>query len=144
MMKYFLPVIFLGFCMCSTGAAEVNHYGKRVRFVAGKYVSYPDFTIRFVGTRREVPMMYSRGWLVYDFEVLAARGETVKVAWSAGTGELVPATFAVGGRHYFLELKATALEPDSRQSWLNDDEMIIWKKEVYLRKLEEIGTARQR
>jgi len=140
MKKYVLIAITLACCMYSAGTAgtaEVSPYGKRVRFVAGTYVNYPDFAIRFIGTRREVPKMYPRGWLVYDFEVRAKSGETIKVAWSAGTGNIAPATFAVGGREYFLELKATAFKSDSRQQWLKDDEMIIWTKEVYVRKLEK-------
>jgi hypothetical protein len=140
-LKYFSVAIVLWLCMSSTGTAEVNPYGKRVRFVAGKSVSYPDFTIRFIGTRREVPKMYPRGWLVYDFEVHTRSGEMIKVAWSAGTGEIGPAGFTVGGREYFLELKATAFATDPRKTWLKDDEMIIWMKDVYLRKLEGPGTT---
>jgi hypothetical protein len=137
-----LKCVFISFalwcCLCSNGSAEVSPYGKRIRFAPGETVSYSDFTIRFVGTRREVPKMYPRGWLVYDFEVLSKQGESVKVAWSAGTGSIGPAHFAIGGKEYFLELKATIAEPDSRKQWLKDDEMIVWTKDVYMKTLENL------
>jgi hypothetical protein len=136
MLKSFLVSIALIFCLCSIGDCEVSPYGKRVRFTPGKSIDYPDFTIRFVGTRREVPKVYPRGWLVYDFEVVSKRGEIVKVAWSSGTGSIEPSSFSVGGKEYFLELKATVAETDSRKQWLKDDEMIIWTKEVYLKMIE--------
>jgi hypothetical protein len=82
--------------------------------------------------------MYPRGWLVYDFEVVSKQGESVKVAWSAGTGSIGPARFVVDGKHYFLELKATVAETDSRKQWLKDDEMIVWTKDVYMKTLENL------
>ncbi len=143
MLKSFLVSFALMFSFCSIGDCEVSPYGKRIRFALGKTINYPDFTIRFIGTRREVPKMYPRGWLVYDFEVLSKRGENVKVAWSAGTGCIGSRLFSVDGKEYFLELKATETEPDAKKQWLKDDEMIVWTKDVYLRKREELRRAPQ-
>lgn len=136
-MKSFLISIVLLLSFCTLGNCEVSPYGKRVQFAAGKSISYPDFVIRFVGTRYEVTKIYPRGWLVSDFEVSSKHGEKVKVSWSSGTGNIAPALFSVDGKEYFLELTATQLERDSKKQWLKDDEMIIWTKEVYLKKLED-------
>jgi hypothetical protein len=138
MLKCFLISIALLFSFCSTGNCELSPYGKRIGFAPGKSIHYPDFTIRFVGTRREVPKMYPRGWLVYDFEVLSRHGESSQVSWSSGTGNIAPALFSVDGKEYFLELKATQLERDSKKQWLKDDEMIIWTEDIYLKKLEDL------
>ena len=139
MLKYVFISFALCCCLCSNGSAEVSPYGKRIRFAPGKDTHYPHFAIRFVGTRREVPAMYPRGWLVYDFEVLSKQGESVKVAWSAGTGNIGPASFVMEGKRYFLELKATVAETDSRKQWLKDDEMIVWPEDLYLKKREELS-----
>jgi hypothetical protein len=126
-------------------AAELGTgtYGRPVQFALNAEIKYPDFSVRFVGTRREVLKAYPRGFLYYDFEVLSSHGTNRKVAWSSGTGELGPREFSVDGEKYFLEMKANSLETDPKKSRLKEDEMIIWKRDVYLKKQEELRSRRE-
>ncbi len=134
-------MMLLGFC--SVGECGTGVYGKPVKYSLNTEVRYPDFAVRFVGTRREVPKVYPRGFLYYDFEVLSNSGIKAKASWSSGTGELGPIEFSVDGEGYFLELRANSLETDPKKRWLKEDEMIIWKKEAYLKKQEELNKRRE-
>ena len=66
---------------------QMASYGTRVRYEAGKKIEFPDFTIEFVGERRQSSTNYPRGFLYYDFKV--SQGKTDKtVSWTAGTGDI--------------------------------------------------------
>ena len=134
-------LVLLGGCMvaeCSSAA-----YGQPVQYSLNKEIRYPDFSVRFVGTRREVLQVYSKGFLYHDFEIFSNRGTKVIASWTSGTGELGPIEFTIGGESYFLELRANSLEPDPRKRWLRENEMIIWRRDVYLKKLEELNKRRE-
>jgi hypothetical protein len=134
-------MVLLGFCSVAECGTAV--YGKPVKYSLNTEIKYPDFTVRFVGTRREVLKVYARGFLYYDFEILSNKGTQVKASWSSGTGELGPIEFAIDGGCYFLELRANSLETDLKKRWLKEDEMIIWRREVYLEKQKELNKRRE-
>ncbi|MEN6440786.1 MAG: hypothetical protein ABFD97_19620 [Syntrophobacter sp.] len=125
------------------GECGTSPYGKPAKYSLNMVISYPDFTIRFIGTRREVSKVYPRGFLYYDFEIISNKGSKTKVSWSSGTGVLGPVEFSVEGGRYYLELKANSLERDPEMSWLKENEMIIWRKEVYIEIQRELDGKRK-
>lgn len=130
-------VVLLGFS--AVGECGNSLYGQPVEFSLTKEIKFPDFTVRFLGTRREISKVYTRGFLYYDFEISSNKGSKVTASWSAGTGELGPIEFSLDDKKYFLELRANSLETDPKKMWLQQNEMIIWKKEVYLEKQMELN-----
>jgi len=105
----------------SYATSEKASYGTRVKYQARQKIELPDFTIEFVGERRESSPTYPRGFLYYDFKV--SRGYIVKtVSWSAGTGDIGPVEFEVGDKHYQLELRRS-----DKLGKLNDNELVIWQ-----------------
>jgi hypothetical protein len=135
MAKIISVLILLQFLFCSNSSNRNDLYGKRVRFEINRVTHYPDFSIRFIGTRHVVPDVYPRGWDVFDFEIIAKDQEKQKISWSAGTGAIGPTYFSVDDREYVLELEATLSENDPQKGWLGENEMIIWIKSDYLNKL---------
>lgn len=129
---WLLPILVSGGYAGAAGAVGV--YGRPVPYALHQAVQYPDFSVRFLGTRREVISVYPRGFLYYDFEIFSRAQEKTTVSWTSGTGSLGPHAFEVDGKGFFLELKANSLETDARKRWLKENEMIIWKREDYLEK----------
>lgn len=84
-------------------ATPSEPYNAKVTFAEGTPVPFKDFTVTYVGKRHVVPKQYPRGWWIYDFKIEAG-GKEQKVSWSAGTGDIAPARFEVGGRTFQLEL----------------------------------------
>jgi hypothetical protein len=124
------------FCLCSQKTEYLNQYGKVIKYSTGSIIEYPDFSIRFTGTKHVKPDVYPRGWLVYEFEVLPQNGVTwMRISWSSGTGCIAPTYFKVNRKEFVLELDSSVAEPDHEKSNLEENEMIIWKKKVYLRRI---------
>jgi hypothetical protein len=135
MVKIVSLLILFQFLFCSNSNNESDLYGKRVKYELDTVIQYPNFSIRFIGTRHVVPDVYPRGWLVYDFDVISKEEEKLQVSWSAGTGAIGPTYFSVDDREYVLELAATIPESDSKSGLLDENEIIIWRKSVYLKML---------
>lgn len=129
-------LLLLGFgSVCEGGSAP---YGRPVPYTLNADVRFPDLSVRFIGARREYPRVYPRGFLIYELEIVSTRGTRVTVSWSSGTGHLGPVAFSVDGTEYFLELKADSLATDPAKRWLKENELILWKKDDYLKKQEEL------
>jgi hypothetical protein len=107
---------------CGYGASgEKASYGTRVKYGAGKKIEFPDFTVEYVGERRQSSPAYPRGFLYYDFKVSTGKTEKT-VSWTAGTGDIGPVEFDIGGKHYQLELRRS-----DKLGKLNDNELVIWQ-----------------
>ena len=113
---------FIGPVSCGHAASEQTaSYGARVKYEVAKKIEFPDFTIEYVGERRKSGPVYPRPFLYYDFKV--SQGTTEKmVSWTAGTGDIGPMDFEVGGKHYQLELRHS-----DKLGKLKDDELVIWQ-----------------
>jgi len=94
-------------------------YGTRVKYRAGKKIEFPDFTVEYVGERRQSTPAYPRGVLYYDFKVRTANIERV-VSQSSGTGDIGPMDFEIGGKHYQLELRHS-----DKLGKLQDNELVM-------------------
>ena len=80
--------------------------------------------------------VYPRGWTVYDFEVIPTDDQNKNiVSWSSGTGEIAPTYFSVNENEYALEMDATMIKTEHKDSIIEDNEIIIWEKSDYLDKL---------
>jgi hypothetical protein len=111
-------------CPVSCGYAasgEKASYGTRVKYGAGNKIEFPDFTIEYVGERRQSSPMYPRGFLYYDFKVSSGKTEKM-VSWTAGTGDIGPVAFELGGKRYQLELRRS-----DKLGKMNDNELVIWQ-----------------
>ena len=113
---------FFGPVSCGHGASEHKaSYGTRVKYRVGAKIEFPDFTVEFVGERRQTTPAYPRGFLYYDFKVRTANIEKV-VSWSSGTGDIGPVEFEIGGKHYQLELRHS-----DKLGKLKENELAIWQ-----------------
>jgi hypothetical protein len=81
----------------------VRAYGAKVSFTKTRRLNFPDFVLEYVGDRRVRSKHYPRGFLIRDFAV-SAGSERITVTWSAGTGDIGPALFTIGGKDFGLEL----------------------------------------
>ncbi len=134
-------LLLLGFgSLCEGGS---DPYGRPVPYALNADTRFPDLTVRFIGVRREYPKVYPRGFPVYDFEIISTQGTRVTVSWSSGTGQLGPVAFSVDGVEYFLELKADSLATDPAKRWLKENELILWKKDVYLKRQKELTAPKR-
>ena len=105
----------------SYATSEKASYGTRVKYQARQKIELPDFTVEFVGERRQSSPTYPRGFLYYDFKI--SNGSTEKtVSWSAGAGDIGPVEFQVGDKHYQLELRRS-----NKLGKLKDNELVIWQ-----------------
>ena len=113
---------FAGPVRCGFSASAQNaSYGTRVKYMTGKRIDFPDFTIEYVGERRKTLPVYPRGFLYYDFKL--RNGSTEKmVSWTSGTGLIGPMQFEIGGKHYQLELRHS-----DKLGKLGDNELVIWR-----------------
>ena len=138
-MRYLFLSLFLGGCLFARDGL-VNSYGDRVKYSLHE-VAYPDFSIRFIGTSRASPLNSTLVITFYEFEVISEKGKK-KIRWSSGTGDIAPTGFSLDGKQYFLVLKADELEMDPGKQWLKEDEMVVWQKEVYMKKLGVVSKER--
>jgi hypothetical protein len=114
-------LVFLGPVSC--GHAEQNaSYGTRVKYRAGQKIEFPDFTVEYVGERRQSIPVYPRGFLYYDFKVSRGKSEKV-ISWTTGTGIIDPTDFELDGKRYYLELRRS-----EKLGKLNDNELVIWQR----------------
>jgi hypothetical protein len=118
--------LFSGLFACAAASdsyatSEKASYGTRVKYRVGQKIQFPDFTIEFVGERRQSSPTYPRGFLCYDFKVSSGKTEKT-VSWSAGTGDIGPVEFEVGDKHYQLELRRS-----DKLGKLKDNEFVIWQ-----------------
>lgn len=112
---------FAGLVSDGYAASEKASYGTRVKYAAGKKIEFRDFTIEYVKERRQSTPAYPRGFLYYDFKVSSGNTEKT-VSWTAGTGDIGPVDFEIGGKHYRLELRRS-----DKLGKLSDNELVIWQ-----------------
>jgi hypothetical protein len=102
--------------------ALAAEYGGKVQFKKDVAITFPDFTVTYLGRRRvEVPV-FKPGFLYYDFLIEAPGGVRKTVSWTSGTGLIDARDFQVRGKPYCLELKGSVAYP----GWLKSDEVVIW------------------
>jgi hypothetical protein len=102
--------------------SSVHLYGSKVSFERARPLQFSDFTLEYLGERRVRPGKYPRDFVYQDF-VAVAGAERVNVSWSAGSGDIGPAVFIVGGKQFWLELAMS----DSAGR-LKSNELVISRK----------------
>ena len=108
------------------GALSGADYGQPEKYRKGAAIEYPDCSVVYKGERRVSSDLYPRGFLYDDFTV-SAKGQKKEVSWSAGTGEIGPTFFNVGGKEFVLELRASV----ASEGWLPSDRLVLWLKPDY-------------
>ena len=122
-------IFVLGSLLALTGSINCGHaaseqkasYGTRVEYRAGQKIEFPDFTVEYIGERRQSAAACPRGFLYYDFKVRAANIEKV-VSWSSGTGDVGPVEFEISSKRFLLELRGS-----DKLGKLGDNELVIWQ-----------------
>jgi hypothetical protein len=122
-------ILLITFCLNACGLSganenKVQNYGEKVSYTDGKEIKYPDFIVKFGGTREKgYPKPDSSTKLVfYDFQV--TKGDKKQtVSWSSGTGDIAPAFFYVEGVDYVFEMQ----QSDVLGS-LGEGNIVIWKR----------------
>lgn len=104
------------------GSSKPPTYGAKVTFAKRRPLSFPDFKLEYLGSRRVQPPQYPRGWVVHDF-VASTATEKVPVSWSAGTGDIGPRQFAIAGKEFWLELVHS-----DKLGRLKDDQLVVTLK----------------
>ena len=130
MIKFFGFFIFLGlfsgFCGGSkenrTGDSSQRVYGEKIKFRQNQPVKFADFSLIYTGERRVDSDKFPRGFLYRDFKTESGKEEQT-ISWSAGTGDIAPVSFAIGGQNYELELGMS-----DKLGKLAEDELVVWKK----------------
>jgi hypothetical protein len=107
-------------CGYGTPGAKES-YGMRVKYQVGKRIEFPDFTIEYIGERRQGSPKYPRGFLYYDFKVSSGKVEKT-ISWTTGTGDIGPVDFEIGGKRYSLELRLS-----DKLGKLRENELVIWQ-----------------
>ena len=115
-----LFVLLSAFTSC--GGERTAAYSTKVKYRQDQAITFPDFSLEYVGERRVTLPVYPRGFLYYDFKVRAGKEEK-QVSWSSGTGLIGPIEFSIGGANYTLELKRA-----DKLGQLKEDELVITKK----------------
>ena len=113
---------FAGPVSCGHAASEQKaSYRTRVEYRPGQKIEFPNFTIEYVGERRQSTPGYPRGFLYYDFKVSKGKAEKM-VSWTTGTGVIDPTDFEIDGKRYLLELRHS-----DKLGKLKENELVIWQ-----------------
>ena len=115
-------LVFLAGCTRSSSQAAPA-YGVKVRYTQNQPLAFPDLTLEFVGQRKvDASPNFPRGFTYYDFKV--SQGDRMQtISWSAGTGDIGPTLFEVGGQNYWLELSMS-----DKLGRLAEDELVLWQE----------------
>jgi hypothetical protein len=116
--SYFAMLLAL-LCPACGGEPTVTPYGVKVSYRKGTAITFSDFTLTYQGKRRVVPPQFPHGWDAYDFTARHGTSEKA-VSWSAGTGDIGPAVFMIGGKEYMLELSYS-----DRAGRLREGELVV-------------------
>ncbi|MEO8206587.1 MAG: hypothetical protein ABI615_10440 [Chthoniobacterales bacterium] len=131
-MKYgfFLLLATLALCTATAGVKDIapGKYGKITPFTKDEVIVYPDFTVRFLGTRTVESTTGAQSFVYWDFEIDSSGAKT-QVSWKRSTGATVPAYFDVQGAPYVMELRTTV----ASKKVLKDNQFVIWPKTDYLK-----------
>ncbi|MEO7323865.1 MAG: hypothetical protein ABIW82_03470 [Dokdonella sp.] len=133
-------LLFLMVLLATSGSvmAAGFRYGVPVRYDDGQAKELPDFSIRYLGYFPKVVHVggvegRSFDFGSHDFEVVRGEDKTV-VHWSEGTGVIAAVPFDVGGRHFVLELRQSALAAAGAASAIPAGSLLLWKGADYERK----------
>lgn len=129
MKKIIVLIISLCFCACSLDSSnnQVQKYGEKVSFEQGKVLTYPDFTIKYVGKRtKKYPDETSAQTMTfYDFQIVNVKdGKKQLLVWSTGAGDIAPVFFYIETADFAIEhgISEILKEP------LGEGTMVIWKR----------------
>ena len=103
---------------CNQASSQPPVYGAKVYYALNQPLTFPDLTLEFIGQRKvNASPQFPRDFIFYDFKV-SQGNQTQTISWSAGTGDIGPTLFEIGGQNYWLKLAMSdKLGPWLRMSW---------------------------
>ena len=99
-------------------------YNTIVKYKQGEVISFPDFTLQYIGTRVTPVLNTQLGITWYDFKIKDASHNEV-ISWSSGLGCIAPLKFEFNNKAFMLE------QVFSIHGKLNPNELVITEKTVY-------------
>ena len=107
---------------CKGQSPQRIRYGKKIKHAQGQPLTFPDFTLVFMGITESPPSeVYPRSLYSYDFMV-SYGSQTQMISWSSGTGDIGPALFELEGNSYALELAMS-----DKLGSLKENELVLWR-----------------
>ncbi len=108
---------------CNRASSQPPVYGAKVYYTLNQPLVFPDVTLEFIGARKvSASPQFPRDFTFYDFKV-SQGSQTQTISWSAGTGDIGPTSFEIGGQNYLLELAMS-----DKLGALAEDELVLWKE----------------
>ena len=107
---------------CKGQSSQRIRYGKKIKYAQGQPLTFPDFTLEFMGITESPPSeVYPRSMYSYDFMV-SQGSQTQMISWSSGTGDNGPTLFELDGNRYALELAMS-----DKLGSLKENELVLWR-----------------
>lgn len=129
--KYLLmgAIIFLNLNCFSRNSGGKQEYETIVSFSKGEKIEFADFILEYVGEREQKSTFPNGNSFIFHYKdfTVSEKGKPENkktISWSAGTGEIAPASFDFNGKNFTIELS----HADKFKGWLKDDELVITKK----------------
>lgn len=111
---------WLALSLTSCHAADaLAAYGAKVKFSKDSPVRFADFSMTYTGTSSRPSPAPGVSMTSYQFDVVAGEAK-IKIAWSAGMGDIGPTRFFAAGKQWQLELKIS-----DTLGRLKDNEMVV-------------------
>lgn len=102
----FLATVFCGIFLYDAYlfAAKINsNYKKKIAFSKSEAIKFPDFTLEYAGSRKEIRKKDSSSTIYYDFVVSDKHG-LYKMSWTPSDNKNYY-RFVANNNFYYLELK---------------------------------------
>lgn len=81
----------------------MNNYGDEVVLEKNKSVTFPDFTVEYLGEKDIEVLQYIDKYFTYKFYKIKSDGLETVLSWTSGTGSLSPLKFVVLGKKYSFQ-----------------------------------------
>ncbi len=138
-MMRFLAMLLASFLSVAPAYAQdsgKNMYDTISNFTPDAWLIFEDFSLRYVGERVVEPSgRITITMRFQQFDVNTSQGMQ-RIEWSAGTGDIGPAKFAVGAKNFYLELQRTMLprnasDPRDIGQALGDYQLVILTESTF-------------
>jgi hypothetical protein len=101
-------------------ATNIASYNSKVQFSQGQVINFPDFNLQYTG-KSSTPGPNGAQWSIDDYNFIINKGNNQQqIAWSSGTGLVLPIPFSFNGKNYTIEMAYSQKLGD-----LSNNELVI-------------------
>jgi hypothetical protein len=101
------------------GNPDSINYGQKFVYEPTREIDFPDFRLKFLGTKPNGSTGSLQLGAIYEFQVVTPTTSQV-IQWSSGTGDIGPEVFEAQGKCLWLELRSS-----DNYGKLQDSEAVI-------------------